>query len=156
MLKWLADLAYILRGKEQVDWTTLEREARQVGCYRMVLLGFGLAHDLLGASLPDPILYRIHKDNIVQKLISIHRPALLHNRPLTNLDAMRCEIRGRERFRDHFKASWGVLSRIFRLTSEDLPPGASMQMKAKAILWRPVRLCRDFGWKWLRDVFELH
>lgn len=154
-LKWLADIAYLLRGPEPVDWTALEWEARQVECYRMVLLGLGLAHDVLGATLPQPVLRGIKNDKIVRKLVLIHWTAILQDRPLTNREDMLCVMHAREGFREHVKASWGVLSRVFRLTAEDLPPGASLWMKTKAVFSRPARLYREFGWKWVRDVFEL-
>jgi len=156
LLKWLVDVAFLLSGTEQIDWTALEREARKVACYRILILGLGLTHDILGVPLPEPILRNIRNDRIVRKLMAVHRRAILENRPLTLLENMQCEINAQEGLREHVKASWAVLSRIFRLTDEDLPQGASTWMKTKAIFRRPGRLYREYGWKWVRDVFEVH
>ena len=155
LLKWLVDVAFLLSGTEQIDWTALEREARKVGCYRILTLGLGLTHDILGVPLPEPILRNIRNDRIVRKLMAFHRRVILENRRLTHLENMQCEINAQEGLREHVKASWAVLSRIFRLTDEDLPQGASTWMKTKAIFRRPGRLYRKFGWKWLWDVFEV-
>lgn len=156
LLKWLADVAYLLRGTEPIDWITLEREARQVGCHRILVFGLGLTHNILGAPLPEPILRSIRNDRIARKLIAVHRQAILEDRPLSHLEDIRCEINARERLREHAKASWAVLSRIFRLSTEDLPHDASIWMKTKAVLGRPGRLYQRYGWKWVRDLFVVH
>jgi hypothetical protein len=55
-LKWICDIAEILRADPEIDWHALMSEARAVGCLRILMLGVILAHDLLGAPVPDRVL----------------------------------------------------------------------------------------------------
>jgi hypothetical protein len=58
-LSWIADVAELLRGQGDLDWTALLARAHELGSERMLLLGLRLAHDLLGAELPAPVRARV-------------------------------------------------------------------------------------------------
>jgi hypothetical protein len=51
-LGWVCDVALLLR-REPPAWSELLRQARQLGAERMLLLGVMLAHELLGAPVPE-------------------------------------------------------------------------------------------------------
>jgi len=42
-------------GYPEMDWHRVRQQASRVGCWRAVALGLQLAHELLGASLPQPL-----------------------------------------------------------------------------------------------------
>jgi hypothetical protein len=51
----VADIAQLLEAHEDLNWTSLLARARRTGTERMLLLGLYVAHDLLGASLPNQV-----------------------------------------------------------------------------------------------------
>jgi Uncharacterised nucleotidyltransferase len=59
LLRWICDVAAVVYRYPELDWERLRRQARRVGCWRAVALGLHLAHELLGASLPAPMLEAI-------------------------------------------------------------------------------------------------
>lgn len=74
-LKWLVDIAELLRGQPQPDWASLQTRAHQMGAVVMLEIGLVLAHDLLEAPVPAEIL----------------ESARLRSRTMTLV----CEVRGR-------------------------------------------------------------
>ena len=52
-LKWIVDIAQLLRNHPDLDWREITDYARKTGAERMLALGLFLANDLLGAPLPS-------------------------------------------------------------------------------------------------------
>jgi hypothetical protein len=52
MLKWIVDIAEMLRACPDLDWGRVTSQARRTGSERMVAVGLVLARDLLGAVIP--------------------------------------------------------------------------------------------------------
>ena len=52
----LCDIRAVIDSQQTIDWQNLMRQARTMGCQRMVLLGFRLVNELLEASVPTEIL----------------------------------------------------------------------------------------------------
>jgi hypothetical protein len=52
----LCDIRAVIDSQQTIDWRKLMRQARTMGCQRMVLLGFRLVNELLEASVPMEIL----------------------------------------------------------------------------------------------------
>jgi hypothetical protein len=52
-LSWIADIAQLLEVHPHLNWASLLERARRTGTERMLLLGVYVAHDLLGARLPE-------------------------------------------------------------------------------------------------------
>ncbi len=75
-LQWLGDIARLART--QPDWACLWELASRAGCGRPVLLGLLLAHELLGAPVPEAILERARQTQVLQRLAS--RVVLVLNR----------------------------------------------------------------------------
>jgi hypothetical protein len=67
-LCWICDVAELLRVSPQLDWERLHQSTGQLGSRRMLRLGLFLAHHLLGAALPEPMLTQIQGDAAVQRL----------------------------------------------------------------------------------------
>ncbi len=55
-LKWIVDIAELLRGQPQLDWASLQTRADEMGAVVMLEIGVVLAHDLLEAPVPAEIL----------------------------------------------------------------------------------------------------
>ncbi len=67
-LKWVCDIAELVRRHPGLDWTYLEKTARELHCWRMVLMGLALVRILLSAPLPDAIDQAIVADTEVPAL----------------------------------------------------------------------------------------
>lgn len=67
-LKWICDVAEMLRRHAGMDWQRVRELARQSHSERMLALGLYLAHHLLGATLSEPMLQTIQADKRVKTL----------------------------------------------------------------------------------------
>jgi hypothetical protein len=70
-LRVVCDITALLR--QELDWDYVQREAEAAGCCRMLWLGVGLAHALLGAPLPT----EIQNYPTIESLIHTARAGLL-------------------------------------------------------------------------------
>jgi hypothetical protein len=70
-LNWLADIAALIHVYPNLDWDWLIEQTARWKVRRLVLLGLHLAHDLLGASLPDTIKQQITAEPALNKLSAI-------------------------------------------------------------------------------------
>jgi len=66
-LEMISSVAELMRSHIDMDWLQVTNLAAGLRCERILLLGLFLAHDLLGAPLPDHILGRVKADSKVQK-----------------------------------------------------------------------------------------
>jgi hypothetical protein len=64
-IKWICDIAEILRANEAHDWSACMATARTLGVERMVKLSIFLAADLLQAPVPAVLMQEIEKDSHV-------------------------------------------------------------------------------------------
>ena len=55
-LKWIVDIAELLRVHPELDWREMMENANRTGAKRMLALGLFLAHDLLDARVPAEVL----------------------------------------------------------------------------------------------------
>jgi len=79
-LAWICDVAELIRANEGLDWELLMARARRLGGERMLLLGLHLAHELLGAPLPEKVLRRA-RSKPVRSLANESRHLLFRHRP---------------------------------------------------------------------------
>ncbi len=61
-LRWICDVAEAVRACPNLNWHRVRALAKPSGCWRAVALGLLLAHDLLGAPLPDAIRSEVRHD----------------------------------------------------------------------------------------------
>jgi hypothetical protein len=66
-LSWIVDIAQLISARE-VNWPLLFEIAEKMKSTRLLLLGLCLAHEVVGASLPQSILERARKDTQVRWL----------------------------------------------------------------------------------------
>jgi Uncharacterised nucleotidyltransferase len=67
-LQWICDVAETIRVCPMMDWNCLMKRAAALGSERMLLLGLHLAHELLGADIPENAWRRIKADTAVRAL----------------------------------------------------------------------------------------
>ena len=111
-LGWVCDVAQLLRARPGLDWDRLLQSARKVGAERMLLLGFFLAHDLMGVELPALILRKTSADAEVKRLVLDMKSRLLRRAvgPFGVVETLPFYLRMRERWRDRIRDSfWHAL-----------------------------------------------
>ena len=67
-LKWVCDVAELLRSYQHLNWDQIFLSASTWRCRRLVYMGLSLAHLLLDAPLPEAVLARLSADSDVQML----------------------------------------------------------------------------------------
>lgn len=67
-LAWVADVAELVRARQDIRWPMVLAQARRAGGERMLLLGLTLASELLDADLPEEILRRTRIERVVRTL----------------------------------------------------------------------------------------
>jgi hypothetical protein len=65
-LRAVSDVAETIRGNEGLDWEHIAAQAARLRAERMLFIGLILAHDLLGAEVPDHLLERAKRDKSVR------------------------------------------------------------------------------------------
>ena len=68
-LKWVCDVAELLRAHDHLDWDRIFSSASTWRCRRLVYMGLSLAHLLVDAPLPESVLARLSTDSDVQMLV---------------------------------------------------------------------------------------
>jgi hypothetical protein len=61
-LQWVCDVAEFVCTHQQIDWENLIKQAKTVGCERMLLMGLFLANNLLGVTIPERVYQRVQAD----------------------------------------------------------------------------------------------
>lgn len=103
-LMWISDIAEMLRTYTQrIDWDRLMQRADGLGGVRMLLLGLLLAHDLLGAKLPDEIRQRTRSDSTLAHLAAEVQSGLFTGGPLMAVERPAFYVALRERAQDRMR-----------------------------------------------------
>ena len=117
-LMWISDISEIIRTySHEIDWTWLTQRADSLGGGRMLFLGLLLAHDLLGAKLPNQILQRTRNEPTLAYLAAQVRSGLFSGGPLMAVERPTFYIALREHARDRMRCR-------FYLTYRKLAPRA--------------------------------
>ncbi len=112
-LAWVCDIAELLRKSHRLDWEGLVNLAAQTGGLRMLSLGLHLAHELLGAPIPQEPLFRIGKDGAVAKAGRLIRERIFGRIDGNEgiLETCLFYVRMRERLRDKARLLFRTFSR---------------------------------------------
>lgn len=143
----IADVAWLIARRPNVQWDDLLQRARTVGSLRMVFLGLKLAGSILEAPLPQSLLQRIESDQAVPILAAQVTAGLFSHRDQSGriLRAGIFHMQARERWQDRVRY-------LYRLTTTpgvedwqlaDLPPSL-------AFLYPVLRFPRILGKYWMR------
>jgi hypothetical protein len=144
-LRWVCDIAELLRGQPGLDWRRVCEEARALHGERMLLLGLALAERLLDAPVLEGLGRRARAEPVVRSLVAqtvgrMFGPASGWRRAWEELAF---PVRVRERRRDAFRF---YFRRAVTPTTEDwaawrLPPALAFVYP----LLRPWRLALKYG-----------
>ena len=144
-LHFICDVAELIRAHPGMDWEQVTKQAGSLGGERMLFLGLFLAHNLLGAALPEAVLPRVQADPVVKSLAAQVGDQLFREPHYMPGVLKRCffHLKARERLRDRVRyclrlamiptlEDWAFLS---------LPAFLSFLY----YLLRPIRLVRKCG-----------
>ncbi|MGC3975472.1 MAG: nucleotidyltransferase family protein [Nitrospira sp.] len=84
-LKWVCDIAELVRWKPALDWSRVLFQASEWGCRRMVLLGLAMAQNLFDIVLPRTVSHEIDADADLPLLVQ-RMPQQLLKRPDQGID----------------------------------------------------------------------
>lgn len=141
-LKWICDVAELLRRHPDLDWDRILAQAEALRSLRMLLLGLGLSRDLLGVSLPEEIDRVIQEDAKVPHLIDLAQQQLFQRSILPgSWQEHLFFLQAREQFQDR----WVYLSHLGRLTLQPSSADRSWVPLPKSLeflylLLRPFRV----------------
>jgi hypothetical protein len=79
-LGWICDVAELLQARSDLDWARVTAEARRAASERMLALGLRLAHELLGAPMPEQVRQSAESDAAIPALVSHVRAQLFRQR----------------------------------------------------------------------------
>jgi Uncharacterised nucleotidyltransferase len=134
-LGWIADIAALAQSFRGLDWEMVMERARSLGAERMVLLGAGLAHDLLDAPLTDRVASLLERDSVTRRLKEGISRQFFAPRPL------RLGVLSRFAFRAQ---TCGAIRNglLYALRLAVTPTEADRNGAL-----RPLRLARLYGWR---------
>jgi Uncharacterised nucleotidyltransferase len=140
-LKWICDVAELLRSHQGLDWEAVLQEARRVGARRMLTLGVKLAHDLLDAPVPEAFRQpdRAVDQVAAQIILGLEDPVAPNT---TGIAYGWTILRLRERVRDRLRYCLLVVTPT---------PGDWAEFRLPRFLWflyylaRPWRILRKYG-----------
>jgi len=103
-LMWICEVAELLRTYcKKIDWIRLTQRASSLGGARMLSLGVLLAHDLLGAKVPEDVLQRMQAEPKAPFLAAEVRSRLFAGGPLMAVERPTFYIQLRERAQDRMR-----------------------------------------------------
>jgi hypothetical protein len=110
-LLWVADVAALIHRHPGLDWAALLQRAREAGALRMLLLGVGLAHELLYCALPEHVAATIDGDDVLSRWVKqIARKVCASQTGAGRLDRLSLYYwQMRERPRDRLRYVWRTL-----------------------------------------------
>ena len=101
-LKWISDIAELLRLHRDLNWQVILEQARRLRSVRLLFLGIFLANDLLDGPLPEEVLCKVRADPVVLGLGNQLRKCLFTEQPGKGEYLKKCFYypRLREKLRD--------------------------------------------------------
>jgi hypothetical protein len=145
-LEWICDVAELIRAKPDLNWDQVIAQADRTDTCRMLLLGVGLASDLLGTRLPERIRYRTRSKAIKALAAWVaQRLRTDESDPARFTDSFFFSLRTRERLRSRVPYLIDFLRLSLRPAKEDggsVPP--PRQLSGLHCLVRLIRLVK--GW----------
>jgi hypothetical protein len=152
-LIWICDLAELIHSME-LNWSVVGQRAQRLGAQRMVRLGLSLAHQLLGAQLPEAALEEIEADRVVAQLSGQTIENLFHNAVgfYEEMDQGRFFIRSRERLSDRLRCYWRMATTPTELDEKFIKLPRQLAFLYYGI--RPFRLAGKRGWQKLKHLLH--
>ena len=145
-LKWICDVAELVRAQQNLDWDRAFSEARRLRSERLLRLGLQLAVDLLGAPLPPRAQAYIDGDRKAKALAREVKERIISGRFNTERwEESLFWVRSREAARDRAQ---GLLFYLFRsvlnpTTKDEAFVSLPQSLSFLYVLVRPVRLIME-------------
>ncbi|MBE9125528.1 MULTISPECIES: nucleotidyltransferase family protein [unclassified Coleofasciculus] len=143
----VCDIAELLRSYPQLDWGRVLKQARQRGGERILLHGLLLAHNLLGATLPEQVWQRIQCDPKIAAIASQAQEWLfcpIDERP-GRVEQFFFHLRTKERLRD--KVGFALSLALTPTPSDWALFPRSAFPSVYYYLLRPLRMLVNWGLK---------
>jgi hypothetical protein len=158
-LKWICDIAELVRAKQQaIHWDEVTARAKQYGTYRILLLGLYLAHDLLGAALPESILCQIRAEPSLKHLTYLTQKVIFPGvyGYLTHSERINFYLAMRERRLDRLRYLLHLVGRFSpNEKDEDFMPVAG-RAPMLGYVARPIRLLREYGLSSMKHILGIN
>ena len=150
-LGWICDVASLIESRKDLNWQLVLENATTLGLRRILSLGFILAGDLLGATIPEEVLKSVQPDPKVEKLAAHIREQLFTERsaPASVFAEAVTLVSLRERRRDRLKACIRLVTTPRRYDWMFLSVPDSLSFLYYLV--RPVRLAGKYGARLFRD-----
>lgn len=151
VLRWLCDVAALLDRVPEMNWARVREQARRAGCWRAVALGLHLAHELLGAPVPEPVLRAIASERgIGAAAAMVGERLFLGDGGIAAAKQVRFQRCLAERLRDRLWIDLGPLvHRLYDLVTPGERDQAALPLPARLrglyYALRPVRLVIHYG-----------
>ena len=147
-LSKICDIAELLRARPNLNWEAVFKEARKLGCQRMLFLGLSVAHKLLGAPVPESLSRSRAYPHSSALTAHIYQRLILEagcSYP-TQLSRAHFHFKMRERWRDKIYPYYHRCKVLMTPNERDkalLPLLPFLSFFYYGI--RPLRLLRDYG-----------
>jgi putative nucleotidyltransferase-like protein len=145
-LEWVCGVAELIRGAPQLNWAEVRASAEASGSRRMLLLGTSIAHELLTAPVPGPLVDQALSDRRIGQLADEVWRLLCESRPhpesaeeFGSIQHDLFHLRLRERPRDQLQYLFYRLTTPSRPESW-MPVSAAGRMIAMHAIIRPLRV----------------
>lgn len=69
-LLWACDMDRVVRAHLDVDWPTIHKRARRLGCARTLRLGLRVAHRWIGTPIPTELRREVERDTALPEMIT--------------------------------------------------------------------------------------
>jgi len=153
-LKWICDIAELIRTHQQMDWEQVLQQADTLGSRRMLLLGLLLANVILDAALPREILQKMQADPVLQGLAARLREQLFYDTDeFETENKYLLHLRARERLQDRAHVLFHVLMTPSGEDWEFLPLPTYLYSLYYPL--RPIRLMGRYGLSSLKYLLGL-
>jgi Uncharacterised nucleotidyltransferase len=161
-LKAICDIAELVQHQPNIDWAQLTETAQNQGLWRILLLGLSLAHEVLGAELPEEILQAATVDPAVrslrQQVYESLEKVYIDAESIPFLDRFKFHLTVMEQPRDRMRYCFRRLTlplelfqRISRKEFEFFQLPRSLYFLYPLI--RPFRVAHEYGFNALRHIF---
>ncbi|MDQ6701133.1 MAG: nucleotidyltransferase family protein [Acidobacteriota bacterium] len=149
-LKWISDIAELLRVSPEIDWRQLMENAEASGAKRLLLLGIYLAQHLLGSEVPAEIIGSLKAEPALD-LLAERAIESLWNGHLGILKNGLFHLNLRTRWRD--KASYCLRNAMVPTAGEWELVRLPEHLSFLYYPIRPVRLLATHGWAPIKRFF---
>ena len=156
-LKLVCDFSELVQAHPKINWEHVLAQAGRLGSKRMLSLGLVLAHELLGAPIPEKILLEAQTDSTVRSLFTVVRKALFSedDKRANRFESILISFKMREhlRFRDRVRYLTSPYWLMPNIKDKNILPLPHC-LAFLYYLLRPLRLVREQGLNALKQIVK--